>query len=169
MKKLCIATLVALIPLAMFAQAPADKPMNRPADRQIELLKSFKLSDAQIAQIQDIEKSTRTILESDSAHLQLLNSQKRVALLPASGNVDLSAINKLIDQKAQLRAEMEKALVSAQVQLTQIMGKEDFDKFFREYRELMPRGDRFGMGDGEFMRGPMGNGPEGKRGGMMGE
>ena len=168
MKKLCIATLVTLIPLAMFAQAPAEKPTNRPADRQIELLKSFKLSDAQITQIQDIEKSTRTILESDSAHLQLLNSQIKVALLPVSGSVDLSAINKLIDQKAQLRAEMEKALVSAQVQQTQIMGKDNFNKFFREYREFMPRGDRFGMGGG-FKRGPMGNGPEGKRGGMMGE
>jgi hypothetical protein len=92
-----------------------------------------------------------------------------VALLPVSGNVDLAPINKLIDQKAQLRAEMEKALVSARVQLTQIMGKDNFDKFFRELREFMPRGDRFGMGDGGFKRGPMGNGPEGKRGGMMGE
>lgn len=169
MKKLCIAALVTLIPLALFAQAPADKPADRSADRQTEMLKSFKLSDAQVAQVRDIEKSTRNTIESDSAHLQLLNSQIKVALLPSSGNIDLPAVNKLIDQKAQLRAEMEKALVSAQVQLTQIMGKDNFEKFSRDFRERMPRGGRFEMGGGQFNRGPMGNGPEGNRGEMMGE
>jgi hypothetical protein len=164
MKKLWIAALVTLIPLALFAQAPAAKP----GDRQDELLKSFKLSDAQIAQVRDIEKSTRTSLESDFAHLQLLNSQIKVDLLPASGNVELQAVNKLIDQKAQLRAEMEKALVAAKVQLTQIMGKDNFDKYFHDLRARMHKGGGFGMGGRGFGRGPMGDGQDG-RGGMMGE
>jgi Spy/CpxP family protein refolding chaperone len=163
MRKLCILALVAFIPLAAFAQSPAAKP----ADRQDELLKSFKLSDAQIAQVRDIEKTARTTIESDFAHLQLLNSQIKVALLPASGNVDLPAVNKLIDQKAQLRAEMEKAMVAAKVQLTQIMGKDNFDKYFRDLRSRMPRGGGFGMkGRG---RGPAGDSPQGGRGEMMGE
>jgi len=158
MKRLCIAALVTLIPLAMFAQSPAAKP----ADRPDELLKSFKLSDAQIAQVRDIEKATRASLEADFAHLQLLNSQIKVALLPASGNVDMPAIDKLIDQKAQLRAEMEKALVGAKVQLTQIMGKDNFDKYFRDLRARMPKGGRGGMKG-------LGRGQMGGRGGMMGE
>jgi Spy/CpxP family protein refolding chaperone len=165
MKKLLIAALVTLIPLALFAQVPAAKPMDRPGDRQIELLKSFKLSDAQIAQVQDIEKSTRTATQSDFAHLQLLNAQIKVALLPSSGNPDLQAVDKLIDQKAQLRAEMEKSLVSAKVQLTQIMGKDNFEKFFRTLRMHMPRRGFFAK-KGQF-RPPMDGDAEGNGGGIM--
>ena len=186
MKKMLIALFVTLVPLALFAQAPGvDKqPTDRPAvdrpavDRTADLLKSFKLSDAQINQVRDIEKSTRTTIEAEFARLQLLNAQIKVALLPASGNTDLSAINKLIDQKAQLRADSEKALVAAEVQLTQIMGRDNFRKYFREARSGMQREGRFGMGGrggmgGERGKGPMGDGqgPDGfgERDGMMGE
>jgi hypothetical protein len=164
MKKLCIATLVTLIPLALFAQqAPAD----RPADNQSELLKSFKLSDAQIAQVRDIEKSTRSAIQSDLAHLQLLNAQIKVALPPANANPDLQAVDKLIDQKSQLRAEMEKSFVSAEVQLLQIMGKDNFDKYARLYGKRLPRGAFLGEGMGRFGRGPMGGSPEGDGGSTM--
>jgi Spy/CpxP family protein refolding chaperone len=162
MKKLAIAALAIIIPLALFAQGtpPASKPGDQRADRQVELLKSFKLSDAQIAQVGDIEKATRTTIESDFAKLRLFDSQIRVDLLPATGSPDLAAINKLIDQKSQLRGEMEKTLVAARVQLVQIMGNDNFRKFFRELRERGPRGM---MGQG----GPM-MGRDSPRGDRMG-
>jgi hypothetical protein len=162
MKKVLIAVLVTLIPLAVFAQVQpqANKPMM---DRQAELLKSFKLSDAQIAQVQDIEKSMRATAKSDRAHIQLLNAQIKVALLPSNANPDVQAIDKLIDQKTQLRADIEKALVSARLQLTQIMGSENCDELVRMY--MMHR-SRFGFFPKETKerqpeggRGPMGFAP----------
>jgi len=159
MKKWLVMVLVSLIPLASFAQAPAGKPMM---DRQAELLKSFKLSDAQIAQVKDMEKSIRNTVEGDIAHIQLLNAQIRVALLPSNANPDLQAIGKLIDQKAQLRADAEKALVSAKVQLTQIVGSENCEKLIRMYRMHRPGRHPF-SNDGKRMQregGPLGFAPQ---------
>jgi hypothetical protein len=133
MKKLLILALVAFVPLALFAQAPAGKSANKEA----ELLKSFNLGDEQIAQVRDIEKSTMTAVRSDSAHVQLINAQIKVAFLTASTNADLQAIDKLIDQKAQLRADMGKAFASARMQLVQIMGKDNFEKYFLSQRMQM--------------------------------
>jgi hypothetical protein len=92
---------------------------------------------AQIAQVRDIEKSTRATIQSDLAHLQLLNAKTKVALPPVNANADPQAVDKLIDQKSQLRAEMEKAFALAEVQLQQIMGKDNFDKFFHRYSRRM--------------------------------
>ena len=50
----------------------------------------------------------------DRANIQLLNAQIKVALLPSTANPDLGAVDKLIDQKAELRASMQKVFVSAQ-------------------------------------------------------
>jgi hypothetical protein len=159
MKKLLIMALVSLIPLASFAQAPASKPT---VDRQVELLKSFKLSDAQIAQVKDMEKSIRGTVKSDFAHIQLLNAQIKVALLPSNANPDLQAIDKLIDQKTQLRADVEKTLVAAKVQLTQIVGSENCEKLIRMYRMHRPGRHPF-SNEGKRMQregGPLGFAPQ---------
>jgi Spy/CpxP family protein refolding chaperone len=139
MQKLAIVALVALIPLTLFAQAPSSKPTEPFRDRQTALLKSFKLSDAQIAQVLDIEKAARSAAQGDFAHIRLLNAEIRVALLPSNANPDLQAIEKLIDQKAQFRADAEKAFTAAKVQLIQIMGNDNFNRLIRVHREHSPK------------------------------
>lgn len=156
MQKLVIVALVTLIPLTLFAQVPTSKPMDPypTKDRQMALLKSFKLSDVQIAQILNIEKTTRSAVQGDFAHIKLLNAQIRVALLPSNANPDLQAIDKLIDQKTQFRADAEKAFAAAKVQLTQIMGEDNFSRFLHVHRRHMPK-RRFFMAKRQLGEGSM--------------
>jgi hypothetical protein len=135
MKRFLTVLLVLLVPVAIFAQ-------GRRGDES-GLLKGFGLSDAQVAQVTQIENATREVAKADMTHIRLVNAQIQEALLPASP--DLQAINALIDKKAQLRAEIQKSLLSARVQLTKLMGADNFAKYRR------------------FVMGPMRNGARGMR------
>ena len=133
MRKTVFAILVVLISFSpVFAQNANSKLSNR----EDMIFKSLKLSDTQIAQVQEIEKTVMSEVRTDRANIQLINAQIKVALLPSNANPDLSSVDKLIDQKAALRASMQKELVSAQVKLVQIMGQDTFDSFMRMHREF---------------------------------
>jgi hypothetical protein len=131
MRKTVFAILVVLISFSpVFAQNLSANPSNR----EDTILKSLKLSDIQITQVKEIEKSTMSEVRADRANIQLLNAQIKVALLPSTTSPDLIAVDKLIDQKAELRASIQKALVASRAKLVQIMGQDDFDSFMRMYR-----------------------------------
>lgn len=93
------------------------------------MLTQAGLSDTQVSQVMDIQKKTVTTVRQDKVHIRLLKAQMAVALLPA--NVDMPALNNLITQEAQTRADIQKALIGAKVQLRQIMGDETFRKYIR--------------------------------------
>ena len=147
MKRLLVFAAAILIPALSFAQIPQD--------RGTKLLRDLGLSDAQIAQVQDVENKARTAIKDDLVHLRLLKAQINEAMLPSNAKPDLAAINKLVDQKAQLRGDMEKTFLAAKVQLMGIMGKDSFDKYARVVRrEFGMGGFRGGHGMGGF-KGPM--------------
>ena len=120
MKRL-IAILFLILPVALFAQGSKD--------RETSLLKKFGLSDAQIAQVFEIQDQTRATIRQDAVQLRLLRAQLEKALLPASP--DMQEVNGYIDQIGQTRSELMKALVGARVELRQIIGEKNFPAFVR--------------------------------------
>ncbi len=131
MKRITVVALALLTPVVMFAQVPPD--------RSALALKQFGLADDQVTKIGDIVKTAETKVKDDKIHLGLLKAQIKDAILPSTATPDMAAIDKLVDQESQLRGDMEKAILSAEVQLIQIMGRDNFERYFQIIRA------RFGM------------------------
>lgn len=148
-----------LLPMMIFAQGRQGE--------ESKLLKSLGLNDAQVAQVTQIGSSTRETVKADMTHMRLVGAQIQEAYLPASP--DLQAIDALIDKRVQFRADIEKSLASERVQLTKLIGADNFAKYERFVRRSRsPRGMRFGFGErmsaGEGQLGPeMEDGPAGQR------
>ena len=165
MKRL-IPFLLLVVPLTAFAQNPGPAS---PKARENELLKGFGLSDAQIAQVFDIQDKTRATIRQDAVQLRLLRAQMDKALLPVSPS--MTDVNGYITQIAQTRADLMKAFVGARVQLRQIIGDDNFPV----YRQFIMRGARLGRmpgprprpGAGRMM-GSMRGGAPGAGAGMIG-
>ena len=121
MKRLIPLLLVLLLPSALFAQSQPS--------REAKMFAKFGLNDTQISQVMDIQKKTMTTMRQDRVHIRLLKAQMAQALLPA--NVDMQAVNNLITQEAQTRADIQKTRVGARVQLRQIMGDDIFHRYVR--------------------------------------
>lgn len=157
MKRL-IAVVLLVLPVALFAQSPKEVAANQ--------LKRIGLSDAQAAQVLDIESKTRSAVRQDLAQLRLLHAQMDKALLPSNPN--LQEVNGYIAQMAQTHADLMKTAVGARVQLRQIMGDDIYDVYSRF------SGRRYGIGAGGMMdgrgmgTGGMMDGDAGPVGGMMG-
>ena len=64
-------------------------------------------------------------------------SRQRWPLPFCPPNVDMQAVNNLITQEAQMRADIQKALIGVKVQLRQIMGDEIFHKYMRHLRAML--------------------------------
>lgn len=128
MRKFLFATLVLLVPLALFAQTTTA---TQGSEKKGDILKALNLTDDQIAQVKEVQKSFVNELKSDRAHIQLINAQIKVALLPSSAAPDQTAVDKLIDQKAQLRASTQKAFVSTRLKLIGIIGQDNFNTLLR--------------------------------------
>ena len=131
MKRL-IPFLLLVVPLAAFAQSPLS-----PKARETAMLKGFGLNDTQIAQVFDIQDKTRATIRQDAVQLRLLRAQMDKALLPASPN--MQDVNGYITQMAQTRADLQKAVVGARVQLRQVIGDDNFPV----YRQFIMRGAGF--------------------------
>ena len=123
MKRL-VPVLFLLLPVALFAQNAQS-----PKERESVMLKQWGLSDSQVAQVFDIQKSTRTTARQDLVQIRLLRAQMAKALLPATPN--MQEVNGYITQMAQTRADLMKAFVGARVQLRQIIGEDHFPEYVR--------------------------------------
>ncbi|MGA2477970.1 MAG: hypothetical protein ABSG63_04385 [Spirochaetia bacterium] len=124
MKRLIPLLFVLGLPTALFAQ-------NQP-NRETKMLQQFGLTDTQVSQVMDIQKKTITTVRQDRVHIRLLKAQIAQDLLPAK--VDMQAVNDLISQEAQTRADLQKSLVGAKVQVRQIMGDDNFRIYFRHIK-----------------------------------
>jgi hypothetical protein len=136
-----------LIPAALFAQT-----QQKDSTKELQRL---GVADAQIAQVLDIQNKTEATVKADMAQIRILQAQIEQALLP-SASVDLKAVNGLIDQAAQIRADMAKAVVAARVQVRQLLGDDTAQAYegylmrhWREGRKMRPFGDTW-----NGMRGP---------------
>jgi hypothetical protein len=152
-----VALSLLFIPLMAFAQN--QQSPNAAA------LKKLGLSDAQVTQVMDVQKKTQDLVRQDSVSLRLIRDKIDQALLPA--NPDVKAVNGLVDQAAQTRAEMQKALLGARIQLRQIMGDDNYRQYIRSFGRFHrrmngpgPQGFRRGMGGMDGRQGPdrMGDG-----------
>ena len=141
MKRFAVLALALAIPSALFAGSLAG-----PEKKVFERL---GLNDAQTAQVMEIRGTTEATVRQDAVQIRLLRAQMEKALLPAPAAVDMQAVNGLINQMAQARADIQKTLVGAGLQLRQIMG----DDAFRAYMRHMRREFRHGV----MMRRPMGD------------
>ncbi|MGA2976469.1 MAG: hypothetical protein ABSF77_14260 [Spirochaetia bacterium] len=118
-----------LIPLLCMLALPTVLFAQNQVSRETRMLKQLGLDDNQVAQVMDIQKKTMTTIRQDMAQLRLLRAQMTQDLLPAKP--DMQAVNDLISKEAQTRADMQKALVGARIQLRQIMGDDNFRAYMR--------------------------------------
>ena len=130
MKRLICLLFVLVLPTALFAQSQPS--------REAKMLTQFGLNDTQVSQVMDIQKKTMTTVRQDRVHIRLLRAQMAQDLLPAK--VDMQAVNDLITQEAQTRADMQKAFVGARVQLRQIMGDDAFHMYVKHFMAIHRRG-----------------------------
>ncbi len=121
MKRFIPLLFLLVLPAALFAQTQPGP--------ETQMLKQLGLNDSQISQVTDIQKNVMTTIRQDRVHIRLLQAQIAQALLPAK--VDMQAVNDLINQAAQSRADIQKALVGAQVQLRQLMGDDNYRAYMR--------------------------------------
>jgi len=148
MKRFLPVIFALLLPAALFAQ-------GHPKMDETSMLKGFGLTDAQITQVQTIEKSTREAVRADFTHIRLVQAQIAEALLPGAKGPDVQAINALIDRKGQFRTDIDKVLMSASLQLRQIMGDEHFAQYRRfVMSEMRSRFRRVGPQRSSGMMGP---------------
>ena len=161
MKRL-VPVLFLLLPVALFAQNPQS-----PKERESAMLKQWGLNDSQIAQVFDIQKSTRMTVRQDFVQIRLLRAQMAKALLPANPN--MQEVNGYITQMAQTRADLMKAFAGACVQLRQIIGEDHFAAYVRlimhKHRHFFGHHRYYGMRHHPYPGGRM----NGSGGSMMSE
>ncbi len=124
MKRLALAALLVVVPLALFAQA-----MQAP---QKKMLQQLGLTDAQVSQVMDIQSKTMVSIRQDAAQARVLRAQIAKAMVAAT--VDMQAVNSLVDQLSQVRGSIQKTFLAARVQLQQIMGPDNFQIYMRHIR-----------------------------------
>jgi hypothetical protein len=138
-----------IVPIAVLSLilAPAlSFAQNAPQGRESTALKRLGLNDTQVSQVLDIQNKSRDAVRKDAVNLRLVRDKIAQAMLPE--NPDMKAVNALVDQAAQIRADMQKTLLAAKVQLRQIMGDEAFRQYARGLRMAFgggPRGRRPGQ------------------------
>lgn len=132
MKRIALMTLMALLPLALFAQA------QQAPERK--MLQRLGLTDSQVSQVLDIQGRTRDALRQGAAQVRLLRAQIDKAMVAST--VDMQAVNGLVDQLAQARAGMQKTFLAARVQLQQIMGPDNMRIYMRGMRQQFAHGFR---------------------------
>ncbi len=119
-----------LLPAALFAQTAQS--------REMQVLKRLGLSGAQATQVLDVQHKAEATVRQDAVQIRLLRAQIDKALLPSS--VDMQAVNALIDQASAARADMQKAIVAARVQMRQLMGDDAARRYFRHIRRELHAG-----------------------------
>jgi hypothetical protein len=119
------------LPVALFAQVPQDAEKG--------MLQKLGLNDGQVAQVLDIQSKTETTVRQDAAQIRVLRAQMDKALLAPAATVDVKTVNGFVDQIAQSRADIQKTLVGAQLQLRQIMGDTNFRVYERYIRHQIRR------------------------------
>lgn len=156
MKRISVLALALLAPVVMFAQVPGTTPGTA-------LLKRLGLTDDQVAKASAIVSTTETTIKDDMVHIRLLEAQIDDAIMPSTAKPDMNVVNKLVDQEMQLRGDMQKALLSAKVQLIQIMGRDNFERYWRSLRLELAHGGR-GAFRAPMMRGFAFRGAQGPQG-----
>ena len=127
MRRLTLAVVLSLIPLALFAlgqQTPERRALQR-----------LGLTDAQVSQVLDLQAGARDALRQGAAQVRVLRAQIDKAML--ANPVDMAAVNALVDQMSQARAAMQKTLLAARAQMQQVMGADNFQKYMRGMRRAL--------------------------------
>lgn len=127
MRRSTLAVLLALIPLALSAQAqqtPERKALQR-----------LGLTDAQVSQVLDLQTKAHDALRQSAAQVRVLRAQIDKAMLASP--VDMAAVNALVDQMSQARAGMQKTLLAARAQMQQVMGVDNFQKYMKGMRRAL--------------------------------
>jgi Spy/CpxP family protein refolding chaperone len=159
MKRLAVIVFLAAMPLALFAQSQGQGPRGQAAlAPDARLLQDLGLTDAQSAQVMEIQSRTRLAMRQSFAQVRLLRAQIDRAMLATP--VDMQAVNGFVDQLAQARGTAQKTFLAARVQLGQIMGPDKFQVYREHLRQRFARGFRGGGFDGQgpgpgFMQGRM--------------
>lgn len=127
-----------MIPLtAMSFAQPAP-----PADRQHQMLKSAGLTDDQAARVADVFTSAQEAMRTQRAQLQVLDAQIRLAMTAPSP--DMKAVGALVDQKAKVRAELEKQSLATEAEIHKIAGDPAFGKLKKMWMNRLRRGPEEG-------------------------
>ena len=154
MKKFAIVSLVAFLVIALPALAYTDtdcdcKKMKHKAKMEEKVFKKIhvimknkdelKLSENQITEIKKLKVDARKDFIRKKAEIEVSGVDIRSKLWDET--IDISSINKLVDQKYDLKKEKTKSLIAAYAELKKILSKEQKEKL----EELMCHKDRMKM------------------------
>ena len=149
MKKFTIVSLVAFFVITMPTLAYTDgdyKKMKHKDNLETKVFKKvhiimknkdeLKLSDKQITEIKNLKVNAKKDLIRKKAEIDVISVDIKSKLWDET--IDVSGINKLVDQKYDLKKEKTKSLIAAYAELKKILSKEQKEKL----KELMRHADR---------------------------
>ncbi|MDY6843668.1 MAG: Spy/CpxP family protein refolding chaperone [Thermodesulfobacteriota bacterium] len=152
MKKLTIVSLVAFFVITMPTLAYTDddyKKMKHKDNLEEKVFKKahiilknkdeLKLSDKQITGIKNLKLNAKKDLIRKKAEIDAISVDIKSKLYDET--IDVSGINKLVDQKYDLKKEKTKSLIAAYAELKKILSEEQKEKL----EELMSHTDRMKM------------------------
>lgn len=152
MKKFTIVSLVALFVITMPTLAYTDgdyKKMKHKDNVEAKVFKKadiimknkdkLKLSDNQITEIKNLKVNAKKDLIRKQAEIDVISLDIKSKLWDET--IDVTGINKLVDQKYDLKKEKTKSLIAAYAELKKILSKEQKEKL----KELMHHADRMKM------------------------
>lgn len=125
MKKILLVLVALAIPALVFAQ-------SLPQREAMVLKARLGLDDAQVTRVMAIQNRVRSRVRADVVHIRLERAELAEALLPRK--VDRARIDNLIDRLEHTRAQMQKALIGARIELRQTMGDETLYAYLRFFR-----------------------------------
>ena len=134
-----------------------DKPLGKKVLKKLHMIfehqEELGISDDQLAQIKELKIALKKDLIKKEADIELVKVDIRSALY--EDEINLAAVNKLIDQKYETKTSKSKKVVSTLAELKKILTKDQIDKLKDLKRKgcpLKPEGSHRGRSEGSHRR-----------------
>ena len=134
-----------------------DKPLDKKVLKKLHMIFNHQdelgISDDQLAKIKELKIALKKDLIQKEADIDLVKVDVRSALY--EDEINLAAVNKLIDQKYEAKKSKSKQVVSTLAQLKKILTKDQMDKLKNLKRKecpLKPEGSHRGRSEGSHRR-----------------
>ena len=149
------AFVAALWPAAAVAQdqaAPKDKPQAQAPMRPRDMIKDLNITPEQQKKIQEFREARRKDAQAFREQMTKMRTEMRDLMKDTKANA--AKIDALIDSRAKLRADREKAAFRTRGEFEKLFTPEQMEKMKTYRGAFMRRGGFFGPGRGRLM-GPM--------------
>lgn len=131
---------IALLMGTSFAQDAAPSKEMRQGKHQAMLEELPDLTENQKAQIKDIREESREKMKPQREEMKKLRS--KMMELKSAEKPDQEQINKLIDEQAKLKAQMEKTRTASELKVRELLTPEQRKVFDAQQKEKMQKREK---------------------------